>query len=97
MKSLKVYSATKFAKTRAEVEKEIQDRWNAVSKAKAAEKPTSTIPAQENMPLRHSGGLQDVLSSKSDMDSASASRTPSSGSDGSSGGFLDKWLSQKDD
>ncbi|MBR2544213.1 DUF87 domain-containing protein [Candidatus Saccharibacteria bacterium] len=97
MKSLKVYSATKFAKTRAEVEKEIQDRWNTVSKAKAAEKPTSTIPAQENMPLGPSGGLQDVLSSKSDMDSASASRTPSSGSDGSSSGFLDKWLSQKDD
>ena len=97
MKSLKVYSATKFAKTRAEVEKEIQDRWNAASKAKAAEKPISTMPEQGNVPLGPSGGLQDVLSSKSDMDSASASRTPSSGSDGSSGGFLDKWLSQKDD
>lgn len=37
MESLKAYSATKFAKTRAEVEKEIQDRWNAASKAKKEE------------------------------------------------------------
>ena len=95
MKSLKAYSATKFAKTRAEVEKEIQDRWNAASKAK--EEPKPTTPRPENMPSELTGGLQDVLPSKSDMDNASASRTPSSGSDGSSGGFLDKWLSQKDD
>ena len=97
MKSLKAYSATKFAKTRAEVEKEIQDRWNATSKAKAAEESIPAAPKPENMPPELTGGLQDVLSSKSDVDNASASRTPSSGSDGSSGGFLDKWLSQKDD
>lgn len=97
MKSLKAYSATKFAKTRAEVEKEIQDRWNATSKAKADEESIPAAPKPENMPPELTGGLQDVLSSKSDMDNASASRTPSSGSDGSSGGFLDKWLSQKDD
>ena len=95
MKSLKAYSATKFAKTRAEVEKEIQDRWNATSKAK--EEPRPIAPRPEDMPSELTGGLQDVLSSKSDMDNASTSRTPSSGSDASSGGFLDKWLSQKDD
>ena len=95
MRSLKAYSATKFAKTRAEVEKEIQDRWNATSKAK--EEPRPIAPRPEDMPSELTGGLQDVLSSKSDMDNASTSRTPSSGSDGSSGGFLDKWLSQKDD
>jgi hypothetical protein len=95
MKSLKAYSAAKFAKTRAEVEKEIQDRWNAASKAK--EEPRPIAPRSENMPSELTGDLQDVLSSKSDMDSASVSRTPSSGSDGSSAGFLDKWLSQKDD
>lgn len=38
MNSLKVYSATKFAKTRSEVEKEIQDRWNAAERAKTSEK-----------------------------------------------------------
>jgi len=37
MDSLKAYSATKFGKTRAEVEKEIQDRWSAAEKAKKAE------------------------------------------------------------
>lgn len=36
MNTLKVYSATKFAKTRSEVEKEIQDRWSAADKEKEA-------------------------------------------------------------
>ena len=43
MRSLKVYSATKYAKTRSEVEKEINDRWSAAEKAKQATiSPTST-------------------------------------------------------
>ena len=46
MKTLKIYSATKFAKTRAEVEKEIQDRWSAAERAKrpveAPETPAET-------------------------------------------------------
>ena len=37
MNTLKVYSATKFGKTRAEVEKEIEDRWTAADRAKKAE------------------------------------------------------------
>ena len=37
MNTLKLYSATKFAKTRAEVEKEINDRWSAADRAKAEE------------------------------------------------------------
>lgn len=36
MESLKLYSATKYAKTRAEVEKEIQDRWSAAERARSA-------------------------------------------------------------
>ncbi|MBQ3470622.1 TraM recognition domain-containing protein [Candidatus Saccharibacteria bacterium] len=36
MNTLKVYSATKFAKTRSEVEQEIQDRWSAADKEKEA-------------------------------------------------------------
>ena len=49
MDTLKVYSATKFGKTRAEVEKEIQDRWSAAEKAKeqAVEAPTSQPNAKE--------------------------------------------------
>ena len=34
MNTLKVYSATKFGKTRSEVEQEIQERWTAAEKAK---------------------------------------------------------------
>ncbi|MDO4747265.1 MAG: TraM recognition domain-containing protein [Candidatus Saccharibacteria bacterium] len=37
MNTLKVYSATKYGKTRAEVEKEIEDRWTAADRAKKAE------------------------------------------------------------
>ena len=97
MKSLKVYSATKFAKTRAEVEKEIQDRWNATSKAKAAEESIPAAPKPENMPPKLAEDLQDILSGKSGIDNASAPKTPPSGSDGSSSGFLDKWLKHQDD
>ncbi len=53
MKTLKVYSATKYAKTRAEVEKEIEERWNAAERAKKAEtpKPVSTsIPEPKDAP-----------------------------------------------
>ena len=43
MNTLKVYSATKYAKTRAEVEREIQSRWSAAAKPKAdvVEQPDS--------------------------------------------------------
>ena len=97
MKSLKAYSATKFAKTRAEVEKEIQDRWNAANKAKEAEnvKPDATGP--ENMPLESPKAPQDALSAQDGANTASASKMPPSGPNASSGGFLDKWLNQKDD
>lgn len=97
MKSLKAYSATKFAKTRAEVEKEIQDRWNATSKAKAAKESIPAAPKLENMPPKLAEDLQDILSGKSGRDNASAPKTPPSGSDVSSSGFLDKWLKYQDD
>ena len=48
MDNLKLLSATKYSKSRKEVEKEIEDRWNAASKEKAAEKAQagSKIPAE---------------------------------------------------
>lgn len=48
MNNLKLLSATKFAKTRSEVEREIQDRWNAASKEKSENKPQapSKTPAE---------------------------------------------------
>ena len=50
MESLKAYSATKYAKTRAEVEKEIQERWNAASKAKKAEEAANSDSAPKTAP-----------------------------------------------
>ena len=50
MNNLKVYSAARFAKTRAEVEKEINDRWSVAEKAKTTEEPkpvTPPVPAEK--------------------------------------------------
>ena len=44
MNTLKVYSSTKFAKTRAEVEKEIQDRWSATEREKTSAESESIPP-----------------------------------------------------
>ena len=84
METLKVYSATKYAKTRAEVEQEIQERWSAAEKQKDSansneKASTSADPA------------------KAPTDSSGASDPAQNASGGSTGGFLDKWLSQKDD
>ena len=43
MNSLKAYSATRFGKTRKEVEQEIEERWNAANKAKMAEEAASAV------------------------------------------------------
>jgi hypothetical protein len=51
MDNLKLLSATKFAKTRTEVEKEINDRWNAANQEKAAEKAqaaSNNAPTSQN-------------------------------------------------
>ncbi|MDO4526721.1 MAG: TraM recognition domain-containing protein [Candidatus Saccharibacteria bacterium] len=44
MDSLKLLSATKYAKTRKEVEKEIQERWNAANAEKEKTSPAATSP-----------------------------------------------------
>ncbi len=79
METLKIYSATKFAKTRAEVEKEIQDRWSAAEKSK---KPSKT--AQEAAPA-----------SKTVMDTSAAPNTPPAASKAPKKGFLDDWIAQR--
>ncbi len=56
METLKVYSATKYAKTRSEVEKEIEARWSS------AEKPAeSAVEATESGSDRESGFLDGWL------------------------------------
>ena len=47
MENLKVYSATKYGKTRAEVEKEIEDRWSAAERAKKAEEAAKAAETPE--------------------------------------------------
>ena len=51
MNRLKVYSATRFGKTRAEVEAEIQERWNSAQAAKnAPEAPSDEKTGKEPSP-----------------------------------------------
>ena len=65
MESLKKYSATKYGKTRAEVEKEIQDRWSAAERAKTSEMPKAdaegVLPPKtpENAQNSSEGGFLD--------------------------------------
>ena len=82
MESLKAYSATKYAKTRAEVEKEIQERWNAAAKAKRESSPGATAA---NMA---------PVSAKTPVDTASAAKAAPSAPEGPNKGFLDDWLAK---
>lgn len=50
MDTLKVYSATRYAKTRAEVEREIQARWSAAEKARKQETASQQAPSPETPP-----------------------------------------------
>ena len=81
MKTLKVYSATKFGKTRAEVEAEIQARWSAAEKAKGGEMGTVE-------------DAQGASASKPPMDASPVPNTPPAPVKTSQDGFLDGWLNQ---
>ena len=83
METLKAYSATKYAKTRAEVEKEIQDRWTAASKAKQEASPEAT------------GDAPSPVSTKSAMDAGFGTDAAPSAEEEPKKGFLDNWLSKK--
>ena len=87
MNSLKAYSATKFGKTRAEVEKEIQDRWNAAEKAKNAEKPEISSEASKSPVNAASAG--------SGKSTVSAPKMASEASEMPQKGFLDDWMAKK--
>ena len=87
MNSLKAYSATKFGKTRAEVEKEIQDRWNAAEKAKNAEKPEISSGASKSPVNAASAG--------SGKSTVSAPKMASEASEMPQKGFLDDWMAKK--
>ena len=88
MESLKAYSATKYGKTRAEVEKEINERWSR-SEAKSEPEPKPEIPVKPT-----SEPSQDVFAHAPVKDVSNASNPAPSASDDPHGGFLDAWLSQ---
>ena len=96
MKTLKVYSATRFGKTRSEVEKEIEDRWSAAERAKAnenskeAEAPETTVQPTEAI----SQAPQAAPTPKPLMDTSSTSQASSGAQEAPQSGFLDGWLSQ---
>ncbi|MBR0430975.1 ATP-binding protein [Candidatus Saccharibacteria bacterium] len=81
MKNLKVYSAARFGKTRAEVEKEIQDRWSAAEKVKNSE--TSSVE-----------GLEAPSALKTANEPLTASDEAPGASSGLKKGFLDKWIAK---
>ena len=82
MNTLKVYSATKYGKTRAEVEKEINERWSRADKAKqAAEAAKKPLEAHSDpKPL---------------MDTPLAPNAPQTAVKAPQNGFLDSWLANK--
>lgn len=82
MDTLKVYSATKYAKTRAEVEKEIQDRWSLAKKAKRP----SEAP--------HEPAEAPVVKNVSSNDSGA--KTAPTGSQKPVRGFLDEWMKKNE-
>lgn len=86
MDSLKAYSATKFGKTRAEVEKEIQDRWSAAEKAKKAE-ASEIAPEPPKSPT-------DATSAKNGKNTSSAPKTAPAAPKSSRKGFLDDWIAK---
>ena len=97
MNTLKVYSATRFGKTRTEVEREIEARWSAAEKAKGGEIGTTEDikPISTNQPQPAPQPAQAQPTTKPLMDTSSTPNTPSAGSQTPNTGFLDGWLSQQ--
>ncbi|MBO4812653.1 TraM recognition domain-containing protein [Candidatus Saccharibacteria bacterium] len=84
MNNLKAYSATKYGKTRAEVEKEIQDRWAVVEKGMKE--------AAGGAPSEASGSPQGPVSAGDGKGHGPSSKTPPSTDEKPNKGFLDNWL-----
>ena len=88
MQTLKVYSATKFAKTRAEVEKEIQARWSTAEKPKQPDPPVKTPPEAPGSP-------SDALLNKTSASDSSELKTPSTAQETPKKSFIDEWLAKR--
>lgn len=99
MESLKAYSATKFGKTRAEVEKEIQDRWSAAEKAKKAsaqkELPKPAQKPAPEMPSKAPSSSPEPSSPQNSIKSNAATDATSQQPKMPKKGFLDDWIADK--
>ena len=87
MDTLKIYSATKFAKTRSEVEKEIQDRWSAAEKAKQAEDAEKMPPEPPENPV-------DTPPSENRPNTPPEPKMGSTAQETPKKSFLEDWLAQ---
>ncbi|MBR2994313.1 DUF87 domain-containing protein [Candidatus Saccharibacteria bacterium] len=85
METLKQYSATKYGKSRAEVEKEIQDRWSSAEKEKAQAEKIASEAAKSP--------VEDILEEDA-LPVDSAPKTAESAQNSAEKGFLDKWISE---
>lgn len=91
MESLKVYSATKYGKSRAEVEKEINDRWTAAQKSK---QEASSVPDDKTPPSAINGSSEPSVGKNANVTDSVAKAAPSSHKEPQKG-FLDDWLAKK--
>lgn len=91
MNSLKAYSATKYAKTREEVEREIQDRWNSANKANEDEE------TQPSAPEEPTGATVSAPSHSGDNIPTPQPKPASDDDNSSERGFLDGWLNKQND
>ena len=93
MESLKVYSATKYAKTRAEVEREIKARWASAEKSATSESsvaPSSQSSAEPRFVT--STPSPTTASQSSNLQSSPTQKMPSNPPKTAEKGFLDDWL-----
>lgn len=94
MDNLKLLSATKYSKTRQEVEKEIEARWNSANVEKAADAVTATSTAADTI-----SAAIDTTSpaEKPQAPSTTPAQTPVEAPQAASDeedGFLDGWLNK---
>ncbi len=82
METLRVYSATKYAKTRSEVEKEIESRWTS----------SATTKTSENS---HSDAPEDKVNAEAPSSPVPDSKQPPEPQETPKKGFLDYWLAKK--
>lgn len=87
METLKAYSATKYGKTRAEVEKEIEERWSR------AEREKSKI---EEIASKAPSSRKDDFLPKNVENINSAPKTPANAQESPEEGFLDGWLNRQE-